>query len=101
MPEAASVRYLEARPPAAQRIRGVLVLIHAFPLNARMWEEQLDLATSGWHVLAPQLRRFDGGDEGRPPVTSMDDYAADVIDLLDALHIHGAVIGGLSMGGYV
>ena len=31
----------------------------------------------------------------------MDDYAADVIDLLDALHIEKAVIGGLSMGGYV
>src|SRR5438034_7515609 len=31
----------------------------------------------------------------------MDDYAGDVIDLLDALHIQEAVIGGLSMGGYV
>ena len=30
----------------------------------------------------------------------MDDFAADVIDLLDALHIEDAVIGGLSMGGY-
>ena len=32
---------------------------------------------------------------------SIDDYAGDVIDLLDALHIHDAVVGGLSMGGYV
>ena len=32
---------------------------------------------------------------------SVDDYAADVIDLLDALHLHDVVIGGLSMGGYV
>ena len=31
----------------------------------------------------------------------MDDYAGDVIDLLDALHVEDAVIGGLSMGGYV
>ena len=31
----------------------------------------------------------------------MDDYAGDVIDLLDALHIESAVIGGLSLGGYV
>ena len=31
----------------------------------------------------------------------MDDYAGDLVDLLDGLHIDQAVIGGLSMGGYV
>jgi len=31
----------------------------------------------------------------------MDDYAADLVDLLDALHIEDAVIGGCSMGGYL
>jgi pimeloyl-ACP methyl ester carboxylesterase len=31
----------------------------------------------------------------------MDDYAGGVIDLLDALHVDEAVVGGLSMGGYV
>ena len=36
-----------------------------------------------------------------PPASSVDDYAADVIDLLDSLHIKDAVIGGLSLGGYV
>jgi pimeloyl-ACP methyl ester carboxylesterase len=41
------------------------------------------------------------GQTGDPPARSMDDYAGDVIDLLDALHIQDAVIGGLSMGGYV
>ena len=65
-----------------------------------MWEGQLGLADRGWRVLAPHLRGFDGG-TGDPPATSMDDYAGDVIDLLDALHIKTAVIGGLSMGGYV
>ena len=85
------------RPP---RARGTLVLLHAFPLNARMWEGQLALADTGWHVIAPQLRGFDGG-AGDPPAASIDDYAGDVIDLLDALHVKQAVIGGLSMGGYV
>ena len=36
-----------------------------------------------------------------PDASTVDDYAGDVIDLLDALHIEDAVIGGLSMGGYV
>ena len=65
-----------------------------------MWEGQLALADSGWHVIVPQLRGFDA-DPGDPPAMSMDDYAGDVIDLLDALHVKQVVVGGLSMGGYV
>src|SRR5262245_44847467 len=65
-----------------------------------MWERQLSLAEAGWRVLIPQLRGFDGG-TADPPASSVDDYAGDVIDLLDSLHIEEAVIGGLSMGGYV
>jgi len=76
------------------------VLLHAFPLNARMFEGQLGLAETGWHVIVPQLRGFDGG-TADPPAVSMDDYAGDVIDLLDALHVKQAVIGGVSMGGYI
>jgi pimeloyl-ACP methyl ester carboxylesterase len=65
-----------------------------------MWERQLALADDGWRVIAPQLRGFDGGDAG-PPAASIDDYAGDVVDLLDALQVEEAVFGGLSMGGYV
>jgi len=65
-----------------------------------MWERQLSLAADGWRVIAPQLRGFDGG-AADPAASSVDDYAGDVIDLLDALHVERAVIGGLSMGGYI
>jgi 3-oxoadipate enol-lactonase len=93
------LRFLQA-VAAGDRPRGTLVLIHAFPLNARMWEPQLSLAAAGWRVIAPQLRGFDDG-ASDPPAASIDDYAGDVIDLLDALGIDEAVIGGLSLGGYV
>jgi len=43
-------------------------------------------------------RGFDGGDGGAA-AQSMDDYAGDIIDLLDGLHVHEAVVCGLSMGG--
>ena len=65
-----------------------------------MWEPQLGLADRGWRVIAPQLRGFDGGTTSSV-ATSVDDFAGDVIDLLDALHVDNAVIGGLSMGGYI
>jgi pimeloyl-ACP methyl ester carboxylesterase len=99
VPAIGRLRYLEATPLAGERPRGVVVLLHAFPLNARMWEGQLALAGGGWRVIAPHFRGVDGG-AGDPPTTSIDDYAGDVIDLLDGLHIKQAVIGGLSMGGY-
>jgi 3-oxoadipate enol-lactonase len=100
VPTIGRLRYLEATPRGDDRPRGTLVLLHAFPLNARMWEGQLALADRGWRVVAPQLRGVDGA-TADPPAASMDDYAGDVIDLLDALHIKTAVVGGLSMGGYV
>ncbi len=100
MPAIGSLRYLEAAPPSPPRAGRTLVLLHAFPLNARMWEPQLELAESGWRVIAPHLRGADGG-SALSPASSMDDHAADVVDLLDALRVEDAVIGGLSMGGYV
>jgi pimeloyl-ACP methyl ester carboxylesterase len=100
MPVIGRLRYIEAAAGGTGRSRGTLLLIHGFPLNARMWEPQLALAANGWRVIAPQLRGFDGGSTDEP-ATSMDDHAGDVVDLLDALHIEDAVVGGLSMGGYV
>ena len=110
VPAIGRLRYLDAAPSEGRVERGVgrpstadtLVLIHAFPVHARMWEPQLSLSDRGWRIIAPHLRGFgDDAGTGDSPVRSMDDYAADIIDLLDGLGIEKAVIGGLSLGGYV
>lgn len=75
--------------------------MHAFPLGARMWEFQHVLAEQGWRVVMPQFRGFDCATPDGADATSVDDYASDVADLLQTLGIDSAVIGGLSMGGYV
>ena len=81
-----------------------VVLLHAFPLSADMWRPQLASAPEGWRFIAPDLRGFgqSGATPGSAgPAVSMDDYAADVLALMDSLKLDEAVIGGLSMGGYV
>ncbi|HXG88108.1 MAG TPA: alpha/beta fold hydrolase [Vicinamibacterales bacterium] len=95
-----TVAYFDSAP--TERSARVLVLIHAFPLGAAMWEGQVKALPEGWRLLAPDLRGFGGST--LPEVDNhpaMADYAADVTDLLSELGIESAVIGGCSMGGYV
>jgi 3-oxoadipate enol-lactonase len=80
-----------------------VVLLHAFPVNADMWRPQLAHVPEGTRLIAPDLRGFSPGSPpaaAGPPLT-VDDMAADVAALLDHLEIDNAVIGGLSMGGYI
>ena len=96
---ARTISYFDSAPGDGRA--NVLVLVHAFPLGAAMWEPQLKVVPSGWRLIAPDLRGFGGSTISDPDdAPSMDDYAADVVDLLRALSIHAAVVGGCSMGGY-
>lgn len=79
-----------------------LVLVHAFPLGAGMWEGQVKALPEGWRLIAPDVRGFGGSTIGEPDDNpSIDDYAQDVIDVMRELRVESAVIGGMSMGGYV
>jgi 3-oxoadipate enol-lactonase len=88
-----SIRYLEAGSGWP------VVLLHGFPLTADMWRPQLDAPPEGWRLLAPDLRGL--GPSPTAPAATMADMAAELVAWLDALRIDRAVIGGLSMGGYV
>lgn len=77
-----------------------VVLLHAFPLNATMWRPQLERVPQGWRFIAPDFRGCGRAGAVTTP-WSIDDYAADIGDLMDCLQLDDAVIVGLSMGGYV
>lgn len=79
-----------------------LVLIHGFPLCRKMWRPQAEaLSKAGCRVITPDLRGFGESALDSSVTVSMDIYADDTVALMDHLGIDKAVIGGMSMGGYV
>lgn len=78
-----------------------LLLVHAFPLDARMWEPQLSAFSSGGlPVVAPHLPGF-GGTEPAGHVMTMAAAAERCLAELDRAGVERAVVCGLSLGGYV
>jgi pimeloyl-ACP methyl ester carboxylesterase len=91
----------ESVPSSRQRPLRSVVFLHAFPLQASMWEPNIDAVPDGWRAVAPDLRGF-----GESPLLDgeahgMSDLAGDVVDLLDNLEVTDATFVGCSMGGYV
>lgn len=78
-----------------------VVLLHAFPFEHSMWSPQLGpIAAAGYRVIALDLPEFGDSTGGVEPLSI--DLAADVVaEFLDILEIPQAVVGGISMGGYV
>ncbi|WP_030268046.1 alpha/beta fold hydrolase [Streptomyces sp. NRRL B-24484] len=96
---------LPSAPAAHENGSGTpVVLLHAFPLSARMWACQLERlpgpAGDTARVIVPDQRGFGSAPLGRDE-PSLDVVADDIARLLDAEGLDRAVVGGLSMGGYV
>jgi len=77
-----------------------LVLLHAFPLNGRMFESQMMAFSGDRRVVAPDYPGF-GRSPRTPAQPDVHYYAEGVRGLLDRLHFERVVLGGVSMGGYV
>src|SRR6185369_8836359 len=77
-----------------------VVLIHGYPFNRSLWNEQVAALSANHRVIAPDLRGF-GESEASDGTATMNRMAQDVALLLDHLEIARATIAGLSMGGYV
>jgi 3-oxoadipate enol-lactonase len=77
-----------------------LLLIHAFPLDASMWDEQVSALHGEADVLAPSLPGF-GGTGPVGEVLTMDAAADFLSGELDRAGAEKALVCGLSIGGYV
>ena len=83
-----------------ERSTGEPVLwLHGYPHDRSLWGPQLADPVPGFRFIAADLPGFGDSDRIAPP--SLDAWADWVVALLDALDIPRAVIGGLSMGGYL
>jgi 3-oxoadipate enol-lactonase len=77
-----------------------LVLLHGYPLDHHLWDEVVPLLKNTFDLIVPDLRGFG---ESTTVETSymMNDFASDIVGLLNQIDIHKIVIVGHSMGGYV
>lgn len=98
------ISYLISEPSAPagpHRPLRTVVFLHAFPLQAAMWEPNLGAIPAGWRAIAPDLHGFGESSLPESDHHQIADFAGDVIDLLDRLEITEAAVIGCSMGGYI
>ena len=93
--------YYEHHPCADANARTVL-LTHGYSATGEMWAGQIEALTRDHHLITWDMRghgRSDSPDD--PDLYSEALTVADVAALLDACGVERAVIGGLSLGGYM
>lgn len=78
-----------------------VVLVHGFANDRSLWKPQIAVLGSRYRVIAPDLRGFGSSSSTDGRAVSMDEYADDIVRLLDHLDAREAVVGGISLGGYV
>jgi pimeloyl-ACP methyl ester carboxylesterase len=96
-----TLSYLACGPSSNDTL---VVFLHAFPLNAEMWVPQLRALPDGWTAVAPDFRGFGASTPDDAGIARerarLEEYADDVVALLDDLGVPRVALGGCSMGGY-
>jgi pimeloyl-ACP methyl ester carboxylesterase len=76
-----------------------VILLHGFPHDRSLWSAQLAAPPAGTRLIAIDLPGF--GESESATVPLLDSWADWLAAVLDELKLERAVIGGLSMGGYL
>lgn len=78
----------------------VVLLLHAFPFDARMWDAPLQALAASHRVIAPDMPGFGGA----PPwleAPNLDAWASSLLERLRADGVKEAMVAGCSLGGYL
>ncbi|HVE42124.1 MAG TPA: alpha/beta hydrolase [Planctomycetota bacterium] len=82
-----------------ENTKGPLLLIHGFPLDGRIWDPMI-AKIKVRQLIVPDLRGC--GKTPLPPgPSSIDDYARDLLAIMDASKVDRFAVAGHSMGGYI
>jgi pimeloyl-ACP methyl ester carboxylesterase len=76
-----------------------IVFIHGFPMDHRIWLDQLDGLSSTYRVIAVDLKGF--GNSRSTQAFTIDSMADDLAQFIGAVNAAPCVLVGLSMGGYI
>lgn len=77
-----------------------LLFVHAFPLNSGMWEEQVKVFSEDYRVILYDVRGL-GKSYQNNNQFMMEQFADDLIDIIEYLQLDKINAVGLSMGGYI
>src|SRR5436190_3099881 len=77
-----------------------LLLIHGYPLDARIWQNQVERLPFSLRLFAPDLRGC-GASPLPPGPCGIDDYARDLLMLMNEHRVDKFYAAGHSMGGYI
>ncbi len=77
-----------------------VILLHPFPANHEFWLPVVDVLSSRYRMILPDLRGHGDSGVGEGPAT-MEKHAADLARVMDAAEVGRAPMVGVSIGGYV
>lgn len=77
-----------------------LLLLHGFPLDASMWDQQVAALSGNFSCLRPDAFGC-GSSPPPPPGLTLERWSTAVFDLLDRAGVDRVAVAGASMGGYL
>lgn len=77
-----------------------IIFLHGFPLDHRMWENQIEYLKDFYHIIAYDCRGLGQSYVGDGQYT-MEAFVNDLYSIITELDLYKPIVCGLSMGGYI